>query len=220
MKLLGTALAVATSALLLIACAQSRDGGELRLKHIVTISTDAGERTFSSVVSMDALQTHNYGFGSSGWGGIGCKLTGKAVRATVGDRDFYFLLAKPGASTPAWTQIGLIKSHFGLPNYTNDSSWVRQWRELARSTRGVNLTPDAYPAIAIMPRGGWMDDARLITPQAAEQEGLHVLHDRVQITGEPVAADPPFEVRYRRAEDHRSPIEVGRESFSVVSGRS
>ena len=220
MKLLGPAVALVTSALLLNACAHSRDGGELRLKHIVTISTEAGERTFSSVVSMDALQTYNYHPGSSGWGGIGCTLTGKAVRATVGDRDFYFLLAKPGESTPAWTQIGLIKSHFGLPNSTNDSSWVRQWKELARSTRGVNLTPDTYPAIAIMPRGGWMDDARLITPQEAEQEGLHVLQYRVQITGEPVAADPPFEVRYRRTEERRSRIEVGSESFSVVNGIS
>ena len=64
MKLPGAA--VVTSALLLNACAQSRDGGELRLKHIVTIATGAGERAFSSVVSLDALRSYNYGFGSSG----------------------------------------------------------------------------------------------------------------------------------------------------------
>ncbi len=200
----------------LLGCSHARNGGELRLKHEVTVETPDGPRTFSSVVSMQGLQTYNYHPGGSGWGGISCRLTGKAVRATVGDKDFYFLLDQ--GSTPAWSQIELIKTFFGLPNATNDDSWVGQWKELAKSNKGLDIPRETYPDIAVMPRDGWMDDARRVSLDEAEQLGLRVIRYRLQITGDEVGTDPPFEVRYRPQDQRRGRTMVGRESFTVVNG--
>jgi hypothetical protein len=202
-------------AISLLGCAHGRKGGELRLKHEVTVATPEGEHTFTSVVSMEGLQTYNYGAGTSGWGGISCRLTGNAVRVPVGDKDFYFLLNRE--STPAWDQIELVKQFFGLPNATNDDSWVAQWKQLASSDLAVLVPRDAYPRIAVMPRDGWMDDARRVTPEEAEQQGLRVVRYRLRMTRDEVGTDPSFKVRYRP--EIKSWIGViGRESFTVLNG--
>jgi hypothetical protein len=203
-------------ALSLFGCSHLRKGGELRLKHEVTVATPDGERSFTSVVSMDGIQNYNYGFGTKGWGGISCRLTGSAVRVPLGDKDFYFLLNR--GSTPAWDQIELIKEFFGLPNATNDDSWVAQWKALASSNIAVPVPRDAYPNIAVMPRDGWMSDARRITLEEAEELGLRVLRYRLQITKEEVGANPPFEVRFRPSKEKYRMGRVGAESFSVVDG--
>ena len=202
----------------LFGCGQMRKGGELRLKHEVTVGTPEGERTFTSVVSMDAYQSYNYHPGGSGWGGIACRLTGSAVRVPVGDKDFFFLLDK--GSTPAWDQIGLIKEFFGLPNATDDDSWVERWKTLAKSNLAVPVPRDAYPQIAVMPRNGTMDEARKISLEEAEAQGLRILRYRLQITRDPVGADPPFEVRYNPPKQKHSIGLIGRESFTVVDGAS
>ena len=202
----------------LLGCAQMRKGGELRLKHEVTVATPEGERTFSSVVSMDAYQSYNYHPGGSGWGGIACRLTGSAVRMPVGDKDFYFLLDK--GSTPAWEQIELIKEFFGLPNATDDDSWVERWKALAKSDLAVPVPRDAYPQIAVMPRNGWMDEARKISLEEAEAQGLRIVRYRLQITRDAVGADPPLDVRYRPPAQKHSIGRIGRESFTVVDGAS
>ena len=213
---LGLVLAgLLVAVLFVVGCSHRRSGGELRLKHEVTIATSEGERTFTSVVSMDGFQTYNYGAGTAGWGGISCTLTGKAVRVPLGDKDFFFLLKRE--STPAWDQIELVKDFFGLPNATNDDSWVAHWRRLASSDLAVPVPPEAYPKIAVMPRDGWMDDARRVTLEEAQEQGLRVVRYRLQITRDEVGTDPPFEVRYRP--EIKSWIGViGRESFSVVNG--
>ena len=210
-------LAVALAAAL-FGCAQMRKGGELRLKHEVTVATPEGERTFSSVVSMDAYQSYNYHPGGSGWGGIACRLTGSAVRMPVGDKDFYFLLDK--GSTPAWDQIELIKDFFGLPNATDDDSWVERWKALAKSDLAVPVPRDAYPQIAVMPRDGTMDEARKISLDEAEAQGLRILSYRLRITRGAVGADPPFEVRFKPPTQKHSIGRIGRESFTVVDGAS
>jgi hypothetical protein len=202
-------------AVALFGCSHARKGGELRLKHEVTVDTPEGERTFTSVVSMDAIQTYNYGFGTKGWGGISCRLTGSAVRVPLGDKDFYFLLNR--GSTPAWDQIELVKEFFGLPNATDDDRWVAQWKGLASSSLAVPVPPEAYPKIAVMPRDGWMDDARRVTLEEAEQQGLRVIRYRLQMTREEVGADPAFEVRYQPSIKSWIGV-IGRESFTVVNG--
>ena len=55
-----------------------------------------------------------------------------------------------------------------------------------------------YPTIALMPHDGWMDGARIITLDEAEQQGLHIKSCRLQITQEPVG--PDLQVRYRPVE--------------------
>jgi hypothetical protein len=218
--LLLIAAGLTLAVVLLASCAQGRKGGELKLKHAVTVATPEGERTFSSTVSMDGIQSYNYGAGHSGWGGISCRLTGSAVRVPVDGQDFYFLLAKPRTTTPAWTQIGLIKTYFGLPNHTNDDSWVAQWKDLARGHAAVDLAPEDFPAIAVMPHNGWMNDARIVSLEEAEKLGLRVTRYRLQITQDPVAAIPAFEVRYRPSKERYPRIAVGREYFSEVNGRA
>ncbi len=210
--------AVAIALIMLWLQSHSRNGGELRLKHIVTVATPVGEKSFSSVVSMIGRQSYNYNAGGSGWGGIGCKLTGGAVRATVGDTDFFFLLAEPAGYTPAWTQIDLIKKHFGLANRLNDAGWVKEWKALARSTRTVVLEPGDYPAIAAMPHDGWMNDAKLVSPAEAGERGLRIVRYQLQITDEPVGAGDAFEVRYRPTERGGPQIEFGRQFFTVKDG--
>ncbi|WP_431470441.1 hypothetical protein [Sphingosinithalassobacter sp. LHW66-3] len=218
MKLLPPLVALLALTLGLLGCNQSRRGGELRLKHSVTVMTPDGPRSFFSVVSLDGIQAYNHGFGGSGWGAISCTLTGEAVRVPIGGSDFYFLLARPGGYTPAWTQIKLVKSHFGLPNHTDDARWVKQWRALAQSGSAVDLAPEAFPAIAVMPAGGWMNDARLVSPAEAETLGLHVLRYRLEITREPVGAYPGAAVRYRERERTAPNTGIGRELFTVVDG--
>jgi len=199
----------------LFGCSNMRDGGELRLKHEVTVATREGERTFTSVVSMNGLQTYNYGFGTKGWGGISCRLTGKAVRVPLGDKDFYFLLNR--GSTPAWDQIEWVKEFFGLPNGPNDDAWIAQWKSLANSNLAVPVPREALPRIAMMPRDGWMDDARRVTLEEAESAGLRIIRYRLVMTRDPVGANPDFELRYRP--NIKSWIGViGSESFSVVNG--
>jgi hypothetical protein len=214
-RLLALALPLAVS---LIGCGQMRNGGELRLKHEVTVATPEGERTFTSVVSMDAYQRYNYHPGGSGWGGIACRLTGSAVRMPVGDKDFFFLLDK--GSTPAWDQIELIKEFFGLPNATDDDSWVERWKTLAKSNLAVPVPRDAYPQIAVMPSGGTMDEARKISLDEAEAQGLRIIRYRLQITREAVGANPPYEVRFNPPKEKHSFGRIGRESFTVVDGAS
>ena len=214
-----TALIAAPLALLtLIGCSQSRKGGELRLKHEVTIETAAGPRTFHSVVSLDGFQSYNYHPGSSGWGGISCRLTGDALRVPLGDHDFYFLLARPRHYTPAWTQIGLIKTHFGLPNFTADRSWIDQWKDLAASDAAVDLLPEDFPAIAVMPRDGWMNDARPLSLEDAEALGLRIIRYRLQLTRDPVGSQESVQVRYRSSKERNPRIEIGREFFTEVNG--
>lgn len=203
-------------AISLSGCSHERKGGELRLKHEVTVVTPDGERTFTSVVSMDGFQTYNYGFGTKGWGGISCRLTGSAVRVPLGDKDFYFLLNR--GSTPAWDQIQLIKEFFGLPNATDDDRWVAQWKQLANSNHAVPIPRETYPNIAVMPRDGWMDDAERIGLEEAEEQGLRIIRYRLQITRDEVGANPPFEVRYRPVDERRRRGVIGRESFTVVNG--
>jgi len=215
--MLGRALLLLGPVAALLGCAHGRSGGELRLRHEVTVQTPEGERTFTSVVSMNALQSYNYHPGGSGWGGISCRLTGKAVPLPVGDKDFYFLLDKSG-NTPAWSQIQLIKDFFGLPNATDDDSWVGQWKRLAKSDLAVPVPRDAYPEIAVMPRDGWMDDARRVSLEEAEKLGLQVVRYQLQITKDEVGSDPPFEVRYRPQDQRQGVAMVGRDSFSVVDG--
>ena len=178
------------------------------------MTTPGGERTFASVVSMSGYQTYNYGAGTSGWGGISCRLTGNAVRVVLGDKDYYFLLDKAG-TTAAWTQVGLIKEFFGLPIAVEDGGWMEKWKALARSNLGFAIPRDEYPVIAVMPHDGWMDDARRIRLHEAEQQGLHVKSYRLQLTREPVG--PAVPVRYRPGVkwDRNT---VGREAFSVVNG--
>ncbi len=217
-KAKGIWAAILSAALGLAGCGQVRDGHELRLKHIVTIATPTGEQTFSSVVSLRSNQAYGYSYGGAGWGAISCRLTGDAVRVVTQDREFYFLLSRPGTTTPAWNQIGLIKSHFGFPNYTKDAEWVDQWRDLAQSGRSVDLRPEDYPAIAVMPRNGWIDEARTVSLQAAGDEGLRVIRYRLQITTDPVGAQPPVVVRYRTPEGKSSWGQIGKDYFSVVNG--
>jgi hypothetical protein len=112
----------------------------------------------------------------------------------------------------------LIKDFFGLPNATNDDSWVGQWKTLAKSNMAVPVPRDAYPDIAVMPRDGWMDDARRVSLEEAEKLGLKVLRYRLQITRDEVGTDPAFEVRYRPQDQRHGMTMVGRESFSVVDG--
>ena len=196
-------------------CSQMRKAGELRLKHEVTVATPDGERTFTSVVSMDGFQRYNYGFGTKGWGGVSCRLTGKAVRVPLGDKDFYFLLDR--GSTPAWDQIEWVKEFFGLPNGPNDDAWVKQWKSLAASKLAVPVPREALPRIAVMPRDGWMDDARRVTLEEGEELGLRIIRYRLVMTGDPVGANPDFKVRYRP--NIKSWIGViGSESFSVIDG--
>jgi len=209
------AIAALPLALGLAGCSHARKGGELRLKHEVTVATPEGERTFTSVVAMDAIQTYNYHTGGSGWGGISCKLTGSAVRMPVGDKDFYFLLNQ--GSTPALDQIEMVKEFFGLPNGTNDDSWVAHWKRLAASDLAVPVPRDAYPRIAVMPRDGWMDDARRVTLEEAEEQGLRVIRYRLQMTKDEIGTEPPFEVRYRPNIKSWAGV-IGRESFTVVDG--
>ena len=199
---------------LIHACSHAREGGELRLKHEVTVTTPQGDRTFTSVVSMSGYQTYNYGAGTSGWGGITCRLTGNAVRVVLDDKDYYFLLTDRG-TTAAWSQIDLIKKFFGLPNGPNDASWVDQWKSLAASNLGFAIPRSEYPTIAVMPHDGWMDDARIVTLDEAEQQGLHIKSYRLQITQEPVG--PDLKIRYRPADarDHR--MTIGREAFTAVN---
>lgn len=212
------AVATVSAGILLTGCGQTRRGGDLHLKHSVTISTPAGERTFSSVVRLDAFQTYNYNFGGAGWGGISCRLTGDAVRVTVGDRDFFFLLSSPSGPTPAWNQIGLVKAHFAFPNYTEDESWVRQWKDLAQSNRAIDLVPTEYPAIAAMPHNGWLNEARLISLKEAEGQGLRVLRYRLEITKDSVGANPPLELKYRDTRDEKSRAPIGKYLFSEING--
>jgi hypothetical protein len=196
-------------------CNSVRDGGELRLKHEVTVSTPDGERSFASVVSMTGIQRYNHDFGGSGWGGISCRLTGSAVRVVSGDKDFYFLLSN-GGTTPASTQIGLIKKFFGLPNAGDDAGWTEQWKSLAKSNLGFAIPRDEYPQIAVMPHGGWTDDARVVTLQQAEDLGLRIKSYTLRLTQEPVG--PAVETRYRPAESRDLMRTIGRESFTVVNG--
>lgn len=220
MKTLSALVGAITATIGLAGCGQSREGGELRLKHIVTVMTSEGARSFSSVVSMIGFQSYNYHAGNAGWGGISCRLTGDAVRVVAGDREFYFLLTRPGHATPAWNQIDLIKAHFGLPNYTTDAGWITQWKALAQSSRHVDLSPEDYPAVAMMPRDGWMNDARLLSLTKAQAHGLRVLRYRLEITRDAVGAQPPLAVRYRRTEGGPPGAEIERKLFSEVNGRA
>jgi hypothetical protein len=68
-----------------------------------------------------------------------------------------------------------------------------------------------------MPRDGWMDDARRVTLEEAEQQGLRVVRYRLQMTRDEVGADPPFKVRYRPSIQNWKGV-IGRESFAVVNG--
>lgn len=210
--------ALVTALLALASCDNARKGGELRLKHEVTIATSAGEQTFASVLSLEGIQTYNYGFGSHGWGGISGRLTGDALRVPVGENDFYFLLAKPGTATAPWTQMRLVKDYFGLSNAGDDGSWVHRWKGLAQSNASVDLSPEDWPAIAVMPRDGWMNDARVISAEEAAAMGLRIVRYRLRMTREPVGGTVPVEVRYRKAEGRPSRIEVGREFFTVENG--
>lgn len=210
---------------LLFDCSHTRRGGELRLKHRVTIATGEGPRTFSSVVSMKGVQTYNYGAGTAGWGGIGSLLTGEAIRVPSGERDFYFLLTgrvgpDRGGSTAASTQIGLIKKHFGFPNWTADDRWVGQWKSLSRSDATVSLTRKDYPPIAVMPRDGWMDDARIVTLEEAEQLGLRISRYDLMITQDQVGGTHSFELRYRPTDRKFPNYNVEPESFAVENGVS
>jgi hypothetical protein len=213
MKLLLIGAGLLTILAVLTSCAKSRNAGELRLKHEVTISTANGERTFSSIVSLEGFQSYNLQSGGSGWGGIACRLTGKAVRVPIGERDYFFLLTTPRTFTPAYTQIGLIKKYFGLPNYTEDRSWIELWQTIAQSETSVDLSKDDYPAIAVMPRSGWMNDAREIDFDKAAQEGLRIVRYRLKITRDPVGNDPEFDVRYRPHKERYPHIEIGKEYF-------
>ena len=65
-----------------------------------------------------------------------------------------------------------------------------------------------------------MDEARKISLQEAEAQGLEVVSYRLRITREPVGADPPFEVRYNPPKQKHSIGLIGRESFTVVDGAS
>lgn len=220
MKKIVVVMSLIATLVLLFDCSHTRRGGELRLKHRVTIATAEGPRTFSSVVSMKGVQTYNYGAGTAGWGGIGSLLTGEAIRVPSGERDFYFLLTDRGGNTPARTQIELIKKHFAFPNWTADDRWVGQWKSLSRSDAAVSLTPKDYPTIAVMPHGGWMDDARIITLKEAEQLGLRVSRYDLMITRDQVGTNPSFEVRYRPTEAKYPTYKVSRESFTVENGPS
>ncbi len=100
MKLIALGALVIVAALLLYGRGGTHVGGPLRLRHVVTVATPQGARTFSSVVQLDGRQTYNRHAGGAGWGAISCRLTGDAVRVTIGARDFYFLLGSY-AGTPA-----------------------------------------------------------------------------------------------------------------------
>ncbi|MET3762593.1 hypothetical protein ABIB28_003151 [Sphingomonas sp. UYEF23] len=207
------------AALSLGSCGSTRSGGALRLRHVVVVATAAGERTFDTVLRLDGYQHWNQAFGGPGWGAITCRLTGDALRTTVGDRDFLFLLSKPGETTPASTQIDLIKTHFGLPNWTADAGWVGQWKDLAASRRGVDLRGAELPAIAVMPHNGWVNDARIISLEEAERLGLRVIRYRLEITGESAGSSSRLSVRYRGA-TNRTMTDVGREMLTVTNGES
>lgn len=216
-RLLRTATAM-IAALSVVSCGRTRTGGELRLRHVVVVATAAGERTFDTVLLLDGYQHWNQNFGGSGWGGITCRLTGDALRTTIGDRDFLFLLSKPGGTTPASTQIDFVKMHFGLPNATEDASWVGQWKKIAASRRGVNLSGAELPAIAVMPHNGWINDARIISLEEAERLGLRVIRYRLEITGESVGSSSRLTVRYRRSTGSHTMTDVRREMLTVTDG--
>lgn len=218
MRLALRCLAIVALTIGLVGCQSARRGGVLRLKHVVTVATPQGERVFSSVLSLDAIQTYNHNAGGAGWGGISCRLTGDAVHVPTADHDFYFLLTVPRTWMPAWYQMDLIKKHFGLPNHTGDDSWIAQWKSLASSSRSIELLPADFPAIAMTPRDGWMNDARLLPLTEAADSGLHVLRYRLEITRDPVGADPPAKFRYKPSEGGYPRYELPREYFSEVDG--
>jgi hypothetical protein len=169
-----------------------------------------------------AYQAYGREPGGSGWGGITALATGSALRVPGEKNDFLFLLVRPSPapSTPGWSQIELVKQHFGLPNATNDESWLEAWETLSQSNRGVELAEKDLPGIAIMPAGGWMDDAKAISLDEAKKAGLRVVRYRLQITQQPVGAEPEVQLRYQPSEARYKPIgTLGRSYFIADNDR-
>jgi hypothetical protein len=208
--------ALLLAGLLMAAC--SRDAGELRLKHEVTVETAQGERTYGSVVSLTGVQSWGVHPGGSGYGAITGRLTGEAVRIPLGENEFYVLLRDKDRSTPAWSQMELVKGHFGIPNYEKGRGWIGRWKKLAASRASVELRPQDYPQLAVMPAGGWMNDARLISLEEAAELGLTIRGYRLSVTRERPSQALQGRVHYRPTPERFPRIEVGRESFVVKDG--
>jgi hypothetical protein len=193
---------VLTAGLALAACGKGRRGGDLHVRHAVIVATDEGKREFSSVLNLAGYQYYHFG-STSGYGAVSCRLTGDAVRIPLGDRIFYLLLGSRADSTPAWRQCGLVKKYFGIPNASEDGSWVEMWRTLASSDRSAELLVEDYPPIAVVAKSGWMDDARMVSREEAEELGLRILSYRLKVTRDPVGASHPGPIRYKPQQGRR-----------------
>jgi hypothetical protein len=191
--------------------------GELRLKHIVTVSTPSGVQSFESVLSMVGDRGFGYTAGA-GWsrGPVMARLTGSAVRVTMGSGDFYFLLANPRISTPpSLIQLGYLDKYFGFSRL-NNVDWTADWNKLSASNRKVVLKPEDYPTLAMVPPGGSLSDARVMSLDEAEKAGLHIVDYKLEITKDAIAAEASIDPGYRHDFSNRD--QIPRHYFSVTNG--
>lgn len=168
----------------------ARISDDLRYRLSIQYEDQNGPKSVDTVISVSASQTYNYGAGTEGWGGLGCKVNGAAIPIPVKGGTLFALITFNEGYNVGTNQCDLIMRYFNIPNGDENGAWVNQWSELSKSNRKILLESESKPSFIFISANMTIRQAMPVYDQDFQNYGLRVLSTSVEITRAPKTSVP------------------------------